>query len=160
MAAFGPNEWLVDELYEQYKNDKNSVDKVWWSLFEDYQPSVGNQPAGDSGANGSGANGSPAQAAPKAAPPASAPAPAPRAEAPAAAETPKDAPKPREPEAPKATPAVNQDEVKPLRGASARTVINMEASLSVPTATSVRAVPAKLLIDNRVVINNHLQRSR
>src|SRR6476661_9772185 len=63
MAAFGPNEWLVDELYEQYKNDKNSVDKVWWSLFEDYQPSVGNQPAGDSGANGSGANGSPAQAA-------------------------------------------------------------------------------------------------
>ena len=36
----------------------------------------------------------------------------------------------------------------------------MEASLEVPTATSVRAVPAKLLIDNRVVINNHLRRSR
>ena len=36
----------------------------------------------------------------------------------------------------------------------------MESSLTVPTATSVRAVPAKLLIDNRVVINNHLQRSR
>ena len=29
-----------------------------------------------------------------------------------------------------------------------------------PTATSVRAVPAKLLIDNRIVINNHLSRSR
>jgi hypothetical protein len=27
---------------------------------------------------------------------------------------------------------------------------NMEASLSVPTATTVRAVPAKLLIDNRI----------
>ncbi|CCH77633.1 Putative 2-oxoglutarate dehydrogenase (E1 subunit) (sucA) (1.2.4.2 eller 2-oxoglutarate decarboxylase 4.1.1.71) [Nostocoides japonicum T1-X7] len=37
---------------------------------------------------------------------------------------------------------------------------NMEASLGVPTATSVRAVPAKLLIDNRIVINNHLVRSR
>ena len=36
----------------------------------------------------------------------------------------------------------------------------MEASLAVPTATSVRAVPAKLLIDNRVVINNHLRRGR
>ena len=36
----------------------------------------------------------------------------------------------------------------------------MEASLEVPTATSVRAIPAKLLIDNRIVINNHLTRSR
>jgi 2-oxoglutarate dehydrogenase E1 component len=36
----------------------------------------------------------------------------------------------------------------------------MEASLSVPTATSVRAIPAKLMIDNRIVINNHLARGR
>ena len=36
----------------------------------------------------------------------------------------------------------------------------MNASLTVPTATSVRAVPAKLLADNRIVINNHLARSR
>ena len=36
----------------------------------------------------------------------------------------------------------------------------MQSSLEVPTATSVRTVPAKLLIDNRVVINNHLARSR
>ncbi len=36
----------------------------------------------------------------------------------------------------------------------------MESSLHVPTATSVRAVPAKLLFDNRVVINNHLRRAR
>ncbi len=36
----------------------------------------------------------------------------------------------------------------------------METSLTVPTATSVRAVPAKLLIDNRIVVNNHLARSR
>jgi 2-oxoglutarate dehydrogenase E1 component len=36
----------------------------------------------------------------------------------------------------------------------------MDASLEVPTATSVRAVPAKLLIDNRVVLNNHLSRAR
>jgi 2-oxoglutarate dehydrogenase E1 component len=36
----------------------------------------------------------------------------------------------------------------------------MEASLGVPTATSVRDVPAKLLIDNRIVINNYLARGR
>jgi 2-oxoglutarate dehydrogenase E1 component len=47
-----------------------------------------------------------------------------------------------------------------LRGAAARTALNMTASLAVPTATSVRAVPAKLLVDNRIVINNHLSRGR
>ncbi len=47
-----------------------------------------------------------------------------------------------------------------LRGAAARTVQNMERSLEVPTATSVRSIPAKLLMDNRVVINNHLERTR
>jgi 2-oxoglutarate dehydrogenase E1 component len=36
----------------------------------------------------------------------------------------------------------------------------MTASLGVPTATSVRPIPAKLLIDNRIVINNHLGRGR
>ena len=47
-----------------------------------------------------------------------------------------------------------------LRGSPARTVSNMDASLSVPTATSVRSVPVKLLWDNRIVINNHLARAR
>lgn len=47
-----------------------------------------------------------------------------------------------------------------LRGAAAAVVKNMSTSLEVPTATSVRAVPAKLMIDNRVVINNQLKRTR
>ena len=47
-----------------------------------------------------------------------------------------------------------------MRGAAARTAANMAASLAVPTATSVRSVPAKLLVDNRIVINNHLARGR
>ncbi|WP_033257448.1 2-oxo acid dehydrogenase subunit E2, partial [Kitasatospora phosalacinea] len=46
------------------------------------------------------------------------------------------------------------------RGPAKAVASNMDASLEVPTATSVRAVPAKLLIDNRIVINNHLQRAR
>ena len=36
----------------------------------------------------------------------------------------------------------------------------MDLSLTVPTATSVRSLPVKLLIDQRVVINNHLRRAR
>jgi multifunctional 2-oxoglutarate metabolism enzyme len=60
--------------------------------------------------------------------------------------------------------ASEDDEDEPqhvvLRGAPARTVTNMDASLAVPTATSVRTVPVKLLIDNRIVINNHLARAR
>ena len=47
-----------------------------------------------------------------------------------------------------------------MKGAAARTVQNMDTSLTVPTATSVRAVPVKLLFDNRTVINNHLRRAR
>ncbi|PZR52074.1 multifunctional oxoglutarate decarboxylase/oxoglutarate dehydrogenase thiamine pyrophosphate-binding subunit/dihydrolipoyllysine-residue succinyltransferase subunit [Xylanimonas oleitrophica] len=53
-----------------------------------------------------------------------------------------------------------EDEVSKLRGPAARVVTNMESSLEVPTATSVRAVPAKLMVDNRIVINNHLSRTR
>ncbi|MFZ4585981.1 MAG: multifunctional oxoglutarate decarboxylase/oxoglutarate dehydrogenase thiamine pyrophosphate-binding subunit/dihydrolipoyllysine-residue succinyltransferase subunit [Acidimicrobiia bacterium] len=52
------------------------------------------------------------------------------------------------------------DDVQPLRGVAARIVTNMEASLGVPTATSVRAVPAKLLEVNRTILNNHLARNR
>jgi len=47
----------------------------------------------------------------------------------------------------------------PIRGASARMVANMQASLGVPTATSVRSVPAKLLEVNRTILNNHLGRT-
>ncbi len=47
-----------------------------------------------------------------------------------------------------------------LRGAGARIVANMEASLGVPTATSFRQVPAKLLEVNRRIINGYLGRTR
>jgi 2-oxoglutarate decarboxylase len=57
-------------------------------------------------------------------------------------------------------PVVLDDVVTPLRGMSKTLAANMDASLSVPTATSVRTIPAKLMIDNRIVINNHLRRAR
>ncbi|MBM6400675.1 multifunctional oxoglutarate decarboxylase/oxoglutarate dehydrogenase thiamine pyrophosphate-binding subunit/dihydrolipoyllysine-residue succinyltransferase subunit [Phycicoccus sonneratiae] len=192
LTAFGPNEWLVDELYEQYTRDKNSVDKAWWSFFEDYVPGEGQHGPRAHATNGS--NGAPAAAAPQEkaaqpetpAPATSAPAPKEPAAAPAAkqaapakqappaddkgaedksgsekaAEPKASAPTPREPQAPKQSGPLEQSTHQPIRGAGARVVTNMEASLEVPTATSVRAVPAKLLVDNRIVINNHLARSR
>ncbi len=49
--------------------------------------------------------------------------------------------------------------VVPLRGSPARVVANMTSSLAVPTATSFRVVPAKLLEVNRLILNNQLARS-
>src|SRR5437660_9513615 len=63
--------------------------------------------------------------------------------------------------APAAAPAQEQvpASASPIRGAAARIVANMEASLAVPTATSVRDVPARLLEVNRKVVNGYLSRT-
>ncbi|MBB5492585.1 multifunctional oxoglutarate decarboxylase/oxoglutarate dehydrogenase thiamine pyrophosphate-binding subunit/dihydrolipoyllysine-residue succinyltransferase subunit [Nocardiopsis metallicus] len=135
LTDFGPNEWLVEELYQKYLTDPNSVDKAWWNFFADYKPA-------DS-ANGKGGGTAATKAQPEKAPAA----PAPKKKAAAAP-------------APKNTDDALQVNEERLRGAPARTATNMESSLTLPTATSVRAVPVKLLFDNRIVINNHLRRGR
>jgi 2-oxoglutarate decarboxylase len=62
---------------------------------------------------------------------------------------------------PEASPTTDdtEDVPVPLRGAAARIAENMTASLTVPTATSVHPVPAKLLEVNRQIINNQLART-
>jgi 2-oxoglutarate decarboxylase len=60
----------------------------------------------------------------------------------------------------KAPPSpVDGKDVTALRGAAARIVENMEASLSLPTATSFRIIPAKVLEENRRLLNQYLQLS-
>ncbi|MCW2600565.1 MAG: 2-oxoglutarate dehydrogenase, subunit [Frankiales bacterium] len=153
---FGANEWYIQELYQDYLKDPNSVPDTWRAFLADYRPVAaplnGNgvavqPPAVAAPAAPAPAAAAPAPAAPVAAPPAPA-APAPTAPAPAA------------PVAAAPAPAATGAATTPLKGAAARVVANMESSLEVPTATSVRAVPAKLLADNRTVINNHLRRAR
>ena len=188
-AGFGANEWLVDEIYQQYLQDPNSVDRAWWDFFADYKP----------GATGTADN--PVQGAPTAPAPAPA-APAPAAPAAAAGEGPgRSGSRPgsgpgearcgrarqarrragRREAGPQggddrcehrstgtagavqpsgATEAPAGPEYVTLRGPAAAVAKNMNASLEMPTATSVRAVPVKLLFDNRIVINNHLKRAR
>ncbi|MET3960760.1 2-oxoglutarate decarboxylase [Marmoricola sp. OAE513] len=164
LAAFGANEWLVDEMYEQYQKDPNLVDPAWWDFFASYK---GGTPA----ANGAPAAApAPAAAAPapaaapaKAATPAAAPAPAAPAKAaasPAPAAAPTTPPVPKEAAKPAATAATDEPTHTVLRGIGAATAKNMDISLAVPTATSVRNIPVKLLWDNRIVINNHLKRAR
>ncbi|MCX5035403.1 MULTISPECIES: multifunctional oxoglutarate decarboxylase/oxoglutarate dehydrogenase thiamine pyrophosphate-binding subunit/dihydrolipoyllysine-residue succinyltransferase subunit [Streptomyces] len=178
-AAFGANEWLVDEIYQQYLQDPNSVDRAWWDFFADYKPGAAAQPAAGTATAAPGSTPqaapapqapAPAPAQPKAATPAPAkPAAQPAAAAPAApAAKPAAAPaKPAaKPQAKAAAPAKDADaapegpELVTLRGPAAAVAKNMNASLELPTATSVRAVPVKLLFDNRIVINNHLKRAR
>src|SRR6266508_3946867 len=159
-------------MYQRYLADPSSVDPAWHDFFADYKPS------GDGGESTAEAPSAPAPAAP----PAPAPAPAKPAEVKPAEAKPAEV-KPAEAKPAEVKPAevkpaevkpaeVKPAEVKPaaqvppgaktvpLRGVAARVVQNMESSLAVPTATSVRAVPAKLLADNRIVINNHLARGR
>ncbi|WP_425565970.1 multifunctional oxoglutarate decarboxylase/oxoglutarate dehydrogenase thiamine pyrophosphate-binding subunit/dihydrolipoyllysine-residue succinyltransferase subunit [Pseudonocardia ailaonensis] len=173
-------------MYQRFLEDPAGVDPAWHDFFADYKPGgslSGAAPAEDSptaraaAEEGSSRNG--ATAAPTAAPttpektdagkqtvaPAStttapaAPATNGNGSAPAARPQAKPAAGSASKAAPQPAPA-SQDTVTPIRGAANAVVKNMNASLAVPTATSVRAVPAKLLADNRIVINNQLKRTR
>jgi 2-oxoglutarate decarboxylase len=117
-TSFGPNVWLIDEMYREYLEHPERLSEGWREFFSDYQPSVGR------------------------------PMPAPQAVA-----------VPRE----EIVPPPARHDVKelpqgaePLRGVAVRIVENMEKSLAVPTATTVRTVPVKLLEENRTLMNKHL----
>ncbi len=178
-SAFGANEWLVDEMFEKYQQDPNSVDKAWWEFFKNYHPGEhvtdktvrpNGTKAPEQAAPKAPAKKAPEKAAAKPAPkPAEKPTPQaksaatarPRADVTPAKAAPKTtAPVPKEPEPAQQPEAKDEPQLTVLRGAPARTAQNMDISLSVPTATSVRSVPVKLLWDNRTVINNHLARAR
>ncbi|MDA3029735.1 MAG: multifunctional oxoglutarate decarboxylase/oxoglutarate dehydrogenase thiamine pyrophosphate-binding subunit/dihydrolipoyllysine-residue succinyltransferase subunit [Actinomycetota bacterium] len=165
-GSFGPNEWLVQEMYERYQSDPSSVDKSWWEFFADYKgtPSLNNSVK-------SGTPPIPKSQLAKPVPPtpvAKSEVITPEVNKPIIEKTKTPIKtstttiKPADPVI-KPIPTLvtpGAATVEPLRGVAARVVQSMEGSLSVPTATSVRVVPAKLMIDNRTVINNHLKRGR
>ncbi|ADJ49654.1 2-oxoglutarate decarboxylase [Amycolatopsis mediterranei S699] len=156
-------------MYDQFLADPSSVDAAWHDFFADFKPTQSAQAKADTarqqqaGAKPA-ANGQAAQPSAKAVQNAESAAKqsstAPAAKPAPAKAAPKQAPKPAAKAEPKAEAKKEEPESKQLRGAAAAIAKNMDASLSVPTATSVRAVPAKLMADNRIVINNHLKRTR
>ncbi|MFF2390765.1 multifunctional oxoglutarate decarboxylase/oxoglutarate dehydrogenase thiamine pyrophosphate-binding subunit/dihydrolipoyllysine-residue succinyltransferase subunit [Agromyces sp. NPDC058104] len=183
-GEYGANEWLVDEMYEKFLADPDSVDQTWRPVLERRRaqseqgasaPTNGTAPQGDAAAPAAPAPAEAPAAPPQGAPAADAAAPASPATAPVpvigqtpAARTTSVAPRtqPVPADVPMTSPqpvvadAPAEDEVVPLKGMPKALAANMDASLTVPTATSVRTVPAKLMIDNRIVINNHLRRTR
>ena len=141
---FGANSWLVEEMYEQFRTDPASVGDAWREFFSDYKstaPAAASAPAAPATNGAHGANGTNGTTAP--------------APAPASAPTAVTAPAP----ATIAAPPVPADITpEPIRGVGAAIVTNMERSLTVPTATSFRNVPARLLEVNRKGINDYRSR--
>ncbi|MGD7706954.1 multifunctional oxoglutarate decarboxylase/oxoglutarate dehydrogenase thiamine pyrophosphate-binding subunit/dihydrolipoyllysine-residue succinyltransferase subunit [Propionibacteriaceae bacterium Y2014] len=217
---FGPNDWLIEEKYDQFRADASSVGEEWRAYFE------ANPPGATEGAAPSpneARSAKPASASSATAPEAAATAakqqstdpaqqkvksvskPAGKSEQAANSEKPVNSDKagssakagtstkaasgrsrratvetphevketrpakpgsggglPADPPNPADRPEAGRQEPvnEKMRGASARTAKNMDLSLSLPVATSVRSLPVKLIIDQRVVINNHLRRAR
>ena len=170
--GFGANEWMVEEMRAAWSADPSSVSPQWRELFET-DPSAGLHQPGPASSNdsASSAAGGPRRATitPQAASSlrrSSAVQDVTRSDLPPA--PPSDTAPPTSPYAQRQAthPAHDQDgdayedRTTRLKGAAARTAKNMDDSLSMPTATSARAVPAKVLIENRAVINSHLARTR
>ena len=170
--GFGANEWMVEEMRAAWSADPSSVSPQWRELFET-DPSAGLHQPGPASSNGSASSafGGPRRATitPQSASTLRRPSAVQdvtRSDLPPA--PPSDTAPPTSPYAQRqaAHPAHDQDgdayedRTTRLKGAAARTAKNMDDSLSMPTATSARAVPAKVLIENRAVINSHLARTR
>ena len=170
--GFGANEWMVEEMRAAWSADPSSVSPQWRELFET-DPGAGLHQTGPASSNGSASSaaGGPRRATitPQAASTlrrSSAVQDVTRSDLPPA--PPSDTAPPTSPYAQRQAthPAHDQDgdayedRTTRLKGAAARTAKNMDDSLSMPTATSARAVPAKVLIENRAVINSHLARTR
>ena len=170
--GFGANEWMVEEMRAAWSADPSSVSPQWRELFET-DPSAGLHQPGPASSNDSASSafGGPRRATitPQAASTlrrSSAVQDVTRSDLPPA--PPSDTAPPTSPYAQRQAthPAHDQDgdayedRTTRLKGAAARTAKNMDDSLSMPTATSARAVPAKVLIENRAVINSHLARTR
>ncbi|MCZ6757470.1 MAG: multifunctional oxoglutarate decarboxylase/oxoglutarate dehydrogenase thiamine pyrophosphate-binding subunit/dihydrolipoyllysine-residue succinyltransferase subunit, partial [Bacteroidetes bacterium] len=147
-----------EELYRQFLEDPDSVSESWREFFADFIPSESFVLAQEHrqvlGAVKPERSTAPATLPPGLeAPEPSAPA-APEPSAPAAPEpTAPAAPEPTAPAAPE--PAAPARPTKPIRGAAAKVVENMEASLAIPTATSVRHIPVKLMVENRRLLNEY-----
>ena len=129
---FGANATYVETLLERFRSNPDLVDDSWRAYFSEL---VNNGATKTATATPSDGDARPAVTT-KQASTAAAPAPEPTPAAPAAAQT--------------------DVEATPLRGPALKIVENMESSLSVPTATSERRIPVKLLDENRRIINQHL----
>jgi 2-oxoglutarate dehydrogenase E1 component len=137
---FGANATYVQGLLERFRNNPELVDDSWRAYFTELlDGTVAPQPSGNGRvAAAAGTDGETREAVKQAI---ATPAPTPEIKKPTPAPVPV---------------AVTDAEAVPIRGAALKIVENMESSLSVPTATSERRIPVKLLDENRRIINQYL----
>ena len=162
-ANFGQNEWLVDQMYQQYKSDPASVDAEWRKYFE-RKGAKAEAPTNRASATNS-ASTSPAPARTQVTGGAKA------SNKPGVTqgtglrgdadqrvrESYSVLPERVTPPAPKAPVEYPEPGEQVIRGAGRAIAKNMDDSLSIPTATTVRDMPAKLMFENRAVINQQLR---
>ena len=166
--GFGTNEWIVEDMREAYLADPASVPQSWREFFsENPQYLAGQSPATPSkplsasvgvqipGATAAAASRRPVLASEDVSRSDLPPAPTAQFKSPTSPYAYNQA----HSDASETSNGVVES-VDTLKGASARTAKNMEASLQIPTATSARAIPAKVLIENRLLINTHLASTR
>jgi 2-oxoglutarate dehydrogenase E1 component len=169
---FGANATYVEGLLGRYRSNPSLVDEAWRSYFaellgEDGAAAGGGVAAGTPDGNGASASGWPAadggtaaaqtqsnaQTTAGAEPARQA---SPAAQAPAGAQAGSAAPQAQASAQPPAA-AQARGESQPIRGGALKIVENMETSLTVPTATSNRQVPVKVLEENRALVNQYLK---
>ncbi|MGH9945505.1 MAG: 2-oxo acid dehydrogenase subunit E2, partial [Pyrinomonadaceae bacterium] len=151
---FGANATYVEGLLQRFRSNPALVDESWRAYFAELlgePPAAATVPSGSNGGTASAPAAAAAAAAPaQTAPPAGDGAPAATTAAPATFVAQTQAPPVAASAAAKLPASV---EAAPIRGAAMKIVENMETSLTVPTATSNRQIPVKVLEENRVVIN-------
>jgi len=127
-AVFGPNSALVEELYNQYKEDPDKVPEHWRTYFDELNGDTATEPAERKEKK---------KTEPRKAPE-----------------------KPERKEQKKKSPdeisIPEGAELHKIKGVASKIVENMDESLTVPTATSLRVLPMKMLTEDRAIINRHL----
>jgi 2-oxoglutarate decarboxylase len=137
---FGANYVFALDLLEQYRSDRRAVEASWREYF-DRLMGVTSPPA-EPPAVTVVAQQSPAESQARTTT--------------LVRSEPAAVPAPREKSKALVVPAILPGDIaQPIRGGAIRIVENMEASLTVPTATSVRTLPVRTLEENRTILNKH-----
>lgn len=135
LAEFGVNTWFVMELLENFINNPNSVGKDWQDLFAGLNITsngkISVQNTRTNGASGTEPAGYTNPSTSSSITP-----------------LPVNLPQPQEGE-----------EAIQIKGVGERIIENMTSSLTIPIATSFRAIPVKVLEENRLIINNYLKKT-
>ena len=148
---FGANATYVEGLLNRYRSNPSLVDEAWRAYFTEL---LGEQAPATSGNGAAAAAQTTARATEQAAQTAQQSAQqTTNAEAGAQSST----AEARRPTATQSSTAQPRGEAQPIRGGALKIVENMETSLTVPTATSNRQVPVKVLEENRIIVNQVLK---